>query len=84
MESGAETPSGTYFSDFARLSRLPRRCIGMTLNDLDSLPAPGRYSFRLTDRLTVIVMIPIDDVVIFGLFFDGRLVRMTREPAGKA
>ena len=56
----------------------------MTLNDLDSLPAPGRYSFHLTDRLTVVVMVPIDDVVIFGLFFEKRLIRMTREPAGKA
>jgi hypothetical protein len=47
------------------------------------LPARGRYPFQLTDRLAVVVMNPIEDVVIVGMFFDGQLVRMTEDPVGK-
>jgi hypothetical protein len=56
----------------------------MTLADLDLLPAPGRFPFQLTDRLAVIVLEPVPDVVIVGLFFDGQLLRMTEELAGEA
>jgi hypothetical protein len=52
-----------------------------TIDDLDRLPAPVRCPFHLTDRLAVVVMNPIDDVVIVGVFFDGELVRMTEEAA---
>ena len=56
----------------------------ITLEDLDFLPAPGRFSFRLTDRLAVVVMNPIEDVVIVGVFFDGEFVKMTADAAGEA
>ena len=54
----------------------------MTGADLDLVPAPGRFRFPITGRLAVVIMNPIDDVLIVGLFFDGELVRMTEEPAG--
>ncbi len=56
----------------------------MTVDNLDLLPAPGRYPFHLTDRLGVVVMTPIEDVVLVGLLLDGELVRMTEEAAGEA
>ena len=70
--------------EFTQPRRALRRLMVMTLSDLDLLPAPGRFPFQLTDRLAVVVMTPIEDVVIVGLFFDGELVRMTEEPAGEA
>lgn len=56
----------------------------MSLDDLDLLPAPGRFPFALTDRLTVVVMNPIDDVVIVGWFLDAQLIRMIEDPIGEA
>ena len=56
----------------------------MTLADLDLVPAPGRFSFQINERLAVVVMTPIEDVVIVGEFFDGELVRMTEEAVGEA
>jgi hypothetical protein len=56
----------------------------MTLDDLDLLPAPGRYPFHLTDRLAVVVMNPIDDVVVVGYFLDGGLIWMLEDPIGDA
>lgn len=55
----------------------------MTLTDLDLLPAPGRFPFQLTDRVQVVVLEPVPDVVIVGLFFDGELVRMIEEAVGE-
>jgi len=40
--------------------------------------------FQLTDRLAVVVMTPIDDVVIVGVFFDGQLGRMIEDAVGEA
>jgi hypothetical protein len=56
----------------------------MSLDDLDLLPAPGRFPLHLTDRLAVVVMTPIENVVTVGVFFDGELVRMTEEAIGEA
>ena len=55
----------------------------MTLADLDLLPAPGRYPFQLSDRLAVVILEPVPDVVIVGFFFDGELVRMIEDPIGE-
>lgn len=56
----------------------------MTLDDLDLLPAPGRYPFHITDRLTVVVMHPVEDEVIVGWFFDGEFLRMAERAFGEA
>lgn len=56
----------------------------MNLADLDLVAAPGRFPFQLTDRLAVVILQPVPDVVIVGVFFDGQLLKMTEEPAGEA
>lgn len=56
----------------------------MTTADLDLVAAPGRFPFQLTERLAVVILQPVPDVVIVGVFFDGELVRMTEEPIGEA
>lgn len=61
-----------------------RRVVITPLDDLDLLAAPGRFPFILTDRLAVVVLQPVPDMVIVGYFFDGQLVRMTEEAAGEA
>lgn len=55
----------------------------MTLADLDLVAVPGRWPFHLTDRLAVVVLEPVPDVVIVGLFFDGELFRMIEDPIGE-
>jgi hypothetical protein len=45
---------------------------------------PGRFPFQLSDRLAIVVLQPVPDVVIVGVFFDGQLVRMTEELVGEA
>jgi hypothetical protein len=55
----------------------------MTLDDLDLLPASARFPFQLTDRLTVVVMHPAEEVAVVGYFFDGQLLRMVEEPVGE-
>ena len=54
----------------------------MTHDNLDLLPAPGRYPFQITDRLTVVVMLPVE--VILGWFFDGELLRTAERGIGEA
>ena len=56
----------------------------MTLADLDLVAAPGRYHFQLTDRVHVVVLDLVPDVVIVGVFFDGQLVRMIEDPICEA
>jgi hypothetical protein len=63
--------------DPTQLRRASRRWTFMTLDDLEFLPAPGRYPFQLTDRLAVVVPEPVPEVVIVVVFFDGQLLRMT-------
>jgi hypothetical protein len=56
----------------------------MNVEDLDLAAAAGRYPFQITDRLTVVVMQPVEDEVIVAWFFDGELVRILEEAAGEA
>ena len=67
-----------------QLQPASRRLTCMTLADLDLVAAPGRYPFQLTDRFAVVVLEPVPDVVIVGIFFDGQLVRMIEDPIGEA
>lgn len=56
----------------------------MKIEDIDCLAAAGRFPFPITDRITVVVLEPVPDVLLVGYFFDGELVRMIEEPLGEA
>ena len=50
----------------------------------ESAPTPGRYPFKITDRLAVLVVEREDGVVLFSQFFDGKLLTTNDEPLGEA
>lgn len=52
--------------------------------DLDLSPAPGRYPFRLSERLLVVVLDIAGELAVLGFFLDGELVHLVDEPAGEA
>jgi hypothetical protein len=51
---------------------------------IDLFPTAGRHPVRLTDRWTVVALVPIDGVVVLGFFLDGELLYLTDQPAGEA
>lgn len=70
--------------DLAQLLRGPRRWTIMSHENPDFRPAPGRFPFALTPRLTVVVLNPVDGEVIVGWFLDGELAKMIEDPIGEA
>ena len=51
---------------------------------IDLFPTAGRYPLPITDRLTVVALVPIDGMVVLGFFLDGELLYLTDEPTGDA
>ena len=50
----------------------------MTLADLDRVASAGRFPFQLSDRLAVVILEPVPDVVIVGHFFVKIVERIDR------
>lgn len=51
---------------------------------IDLFPTAGRYPLPLTDRWTIVAMVPIDGMVVLGFVLDGEPLYLTDEPAGEA
>jgi hypothetical protein len=41
---------------------------------------PGRYRLPLSDRWTLVALVPVSGVVVLGLFLDGDLVELVDDP----
>lgn len=70
--------------DFTQLFPRPRRLSFMTLDDLDLLSAPGRPPVRVTDRWTVVVIVPACGDVVLAFLLDDEVVCPTDKSAGQA
>ena len=64
---------------FTQLHSRWRRWSIMDLT-LDLFPTAGRHPVRLTDRWTVVVLVPADGIVVLGFFFNGELLHLVDEP----
>lgn len=51
---------------------------------IDLFPTADRYPLPITDRWTVVALVPLDGVLVLGFILDGDLLYLTDEPAGDA
>lgn len=66
--------------EIAQLHPPPRRCTCMTSEEH---PGEGRYVWR-QGRVSYEAMVPVDGVVVLGMFWDKEILWIWEEPAGEA
>lgn len=63
-----------------------RAWVDLTVMDqtIDIFPNAGRHPIRLTDRWTVVVLVPTRGDLVLAFLFEDELVYLTDKPAGQA